>query len=506
MKLLSLSCLLFISYSLLGQNSALKSFESNMDKFLSAYVIDGYVDYKSINSTKSGISELVTQVAEINLSGLNELEKQSFYINTYNLLVIDQIVKSYPTVSVKDISGFFDRTKYYVAGKKLTLNEIEKDILLKEYKDSRFHFVLVCGAKDCPKIWNRAFTSEKLNEQLNSQTRLVLNDRVFLKETKDGYLFSQIFKWNRFEFGGKKGIIKFINTYRTKTIDQNSTAHYYDYDWTLNDTKYNESLANKSANNSFRYVTSAAIPKGGIEIKMFNNLYSQILDPPSNSDFRTTYFTTSLSFLYGKSNRFNIGFTSRYRRVYSSGLNTSPFDVFRSPGELEGSNGFTAIGPLIRWAPIKKWSNFSIQSSLTFPLASNLSGGIDTPFLDWAGPVFLTQFFNDVPIEDMFSLFTEVDILIEEIGGSSKSNRVSIPATVILSFFPVKNLTIYGLLNYSPYLVKPFDYFTQLGAGVKYQISRNFEIELLGTSFSNKYLKSNFGRAATYNIGFRYSR
>jgi hypothetical protein len=452
------------------------------------------------------MNEMRTLIGEMDLSEFNDLEKQSFYINAYNILVIDQIAKNYPTTSVKEISGFFDRTNYSVGGEQLTLNDIEKNKLLKVFEDSRFHFVLVCGAKDCPKLWNHSFSSEKLEEQLELRTSIVLNDPSFIKVSKTAIGLSEIFKWNRFEFGGKKDILQWLNRYRLIPLDLNSKINYYPYDWTLNDVAYRENSSYESANNSFRYVTSAAIPKGGIEVKIFNNLYTQKDGNGQTLNQRSNYFTTSFSFLYGKSSRFNIGFVSRYRRVVNSTLPSSALEIFQSANGQNGRQRFTAVGPQIRWAPVTSWPNFSLQSSLTFPLGSNLSGSVEKPFLDWAGPVFLTQLFNDKSISDKFSLFTELDLLVEEIGGAGKSNRVSTPITGIFSWFPKKNLTVYGLLGYSPYLVQPYDYFTQLGLGFKYQISVNFELEILVTDFSNRYLQSVNGEAATYNLGFRYSR
>ncbi|MEM9546511.1 MAG: DUF547 domain-containing protein [Bacteroidota bacterium] len=496
---------LFIQ-SLSAQQEALTSFENKTDALLSQFVIKGYVDYGAIQKSDDLLNELVSDLANIDNSSFNAPQEQSFYINAYNVLVIDQVVRSYPVSSVKEIAGFFNRTKHTVGGKKLTLDEIEKDILIKKFADSRFHFVLVCGAKDCPKIWNRAYRSENLEEQLVAQSQKALNDPEFLKVSSDKVGLSEIFRWNRFEFGGRKDVINFINQFREEPIDPEINSFYYTYDWTLNDTKFESNSSYSSANNSFRYVTSAAIPKGGIELKIFNNLYSQVTNPPDEPQFRSTFLTTRLSFLYGQSNRFNVGFVTQYRRVLNSTGESSPFDVFQSLEGLNGRQGVTAFGPQIRWAPVKGWTNFSVQSSLTFPIGNELSGGSDTPFLDWSGPVFWTQFFNDKSIGDKFSLFTEIDLLVEDIGGSGRSNRVSTPMTVIFSWFPQKNFTVYGLVNYSPFFVQPYDYFRQFGMGMKYQITRDFEVELLFTDFSNKYLSSNFGQAATYNFGFRYSR
>jgi len=506
MKLIAILGFLFSVNLLWSQPDLLKTFEEDANQFFAEYVKDGYVDYAFVKQSDSALKQLVGKIGNMDLSKLSDVQLQSFYINAYNLLVIEQIVQQYPVTSVKEISGFFNRARFNVGGTELTLDEIEKDILLKEYKDSRFHFVLVCGAKDCPKIWDRAYTADDLENQLVNRTKAALNDKSFFKIEPGKIGLSEIFRWNRFEFGGKKDILEFANLYRDEKVDLDTKSYYYVYDWTLNDTKFRTNSAFELANNSFRYVTSAAIPKGGMELKIFNNLYSQELNPPSSTKSRSSYLTTSVSFLYGTSNRLNVGFAARYRRVHNSFGETSAFDIFQSPDGVNSRHGLTAFGPQIRWAPVKSWTNFSIQSSLTFPIGENLSGTSESPFLDWSGPVFVTQFFNDKPIGDKFSLFTEIDLWVEEIGGSEKSNRVSTPMTVIFSWFPKKNFTLYGLLNYAPVITNPYDYYRQFGLGMKYQISRNFEVEILASDFSNKYLGDNFGQAATYNIGFRYSR
>jgi hypothetical protein len=84
-------------------------------------------------------------------------------------------------------------------------------------------------------------------------------------------------------------------------------------------------------------------------------------------------------------------------------------------------------------------------------------------------------------------------------------NRFSTPITAILSYRPTSKVTIYGLSSYSPYWQETFDYFIQAGLGGKYQFSQSAELELLWTSFSNKFLNEINGDAATYNVGFRYN-
>jgi hypothetical protein len=166
----------------------------------------------------------------------------------------------------------------------------------------------------------------------------------------------------------------------------------------------------------------------------------------------------------------------------------------------------TTLGPKIRWAPVPKWSNFSVQSAVWIPLGSELEGENGQPYIDWNGPAWWTQFFNDFTLGNRFSLFTEIDFLWEDIGRSDAAlNRISTPATVILSYFPHPKTTLYTLGSYSPYWNPGYDYFAQAGLGAKQQVNRQLEFELLVTLFTNQFLQGNGGRAATYNLGMRFN-
>ena len=269
-------------------------------------------------------------------------------------------------------------------------------------------------------------------------------------------------------------------------------------------------LNSTAQDNDWRYILSSTIPKGGIEAKVFNNLYTQQTGAiVGELTDRATFFTTSVSFLYGLNNRFNAGFDLRFRGVRNASLPDSPFKVLNFENTEAARSGITSFGPKVRFAPFISIPKLSVQSSYAFPIGDNLSG-ISTPtetkpYIDWDGGTWWTQVFNDFSIGAKFALFTELDFLLEDIG-KDRLNRFSTPVTVIFSYFPVKNVTLYGLAGYTPYWQDDFDYFAQAGLGGKYQFSKQFEIELLYTYFTNEYLQFIEGKAATFNIGFRYSR
>ena len=121
-------------------------------------------------------------------------------------------------------------------------------------------------------------------------------------------------------------------------------------------------MRQQKKNNSSRYIVSSTIPKGGVEVKIFNNLYTQKTGSKENLTDRSTFFTTSLSFLYGLNNRFNIGFNTRYRRVKNDRLPSSPFSVLGGGEGVSARQGLTAFGPQIRYAPVKKWFRIALES------------------------------------------------------------------------------------------------------------------------------------------------
>lgn len=477
------------------------------DKLLRENVNNGRVDYESIKSS-TDLTSLINFIVSPESNLIAEDDKKAFYINAYNLIVIDEARKMFPTSSVQDKAGFFDKMKITVGGEGYTLNSFEKKELLDRYQDPRLHFVLVCGALGCPPIINSAYTPGNLENQLVVQTKMALNSN-FIKVSDSELGLSQIFKWYALDFGGtNKSIVSYINQYRDDKIEDGLKISHYPYDWSLNDLpRLKPADENAKKNNSARYVVSSTIPRGTTEVKLFNNLYSQRSRSNEVLEDRVTFFTTLTSVLYGYNDRFNIGFAGRYRRVLNNKLPSSPFGVLGSGQDGAFRQGITALGPQIRWAPVPKWSNFSIQSNFVFPIGRDLRGSDTQPYIDWGSVSWTTQFFNDLSIGNYFSLFTEVDIIWEDIGRLSKGaiNQFSIPGVVILSYFPTPKATIYALGGVSPYARIPFDYFVQGGVGTKYQFTPDFEIELLYTGFTNTFLLQNGGDAQTFNLGIRFN-
>lgn len=229
---------LFLICSFLSGPANLSEFLSATDQFLKTHVQNGSVAYETIKEHPESINALYSYIENADPSTFSTIERKSFYINAYNIIVIYQVSKYYPLKSPLDASGFFDAVKHQVGGQSLTLNQLEIKKLLSEYQDARIHFVLACAAKSCPQLGSFAYTPDKLDEQLEARTVMAINDPTWLmidpeeKKVK----ISKIFQWYEKDFNLKgESVRTFINTYRKKMLPESYKLDFYEYNWALND-------------------------------------------------------------------------------------------------------------------------------------------------------------------------------------------------------------------------------------------------------------------------------
>ncbi|WP_209402264.1 DUF547 domain-containing protein [Pseudozobellia sp. WGM2] len=221
-----------------GYSQSVNAYLDKAESFFSTYVKDGKVDYKEIKNDSSELDELLTLAADIRVDKENANEFQAFWINGYNILVIKSIVENYPLKSPVDVKGFFDVKKHKFGGENVTLDEVENKLLRGNFPDEpRFHFVLVCAGLGCPPIINEAYRPTKLDEQLERQTKLAINDPMFIRVNKNKVKVSQIFEWYNDDFTSGQTLVDFINEFRSEELPENTKVSYYPYDWTLNEVK-----------------------------------------------------------------------------------------------------------------------------------------------------------------------------------------------------------------------------------------------------------------------------
>ena len=127
-----------------GFSQVSSTFFNDADQFFKANVTNGKVHYSKIKANPAKLNSLLETIGSTTVSTSNASEYQAFYINAYNLSVIKGIVDKYPVAKPTNIPGFFDAKKFNIAGKKMTLNDIENKMLRKVYpKEARFHFAFL---------------------------------------------------------------------------------------------------------------------------------------------------------------------------------------------------------------------------------------------------------------------------------------------------------------------------------------------------------------------------
>jgi hypothetical protein len=248
---------------------------SILDPVLCKYVDDaGLVDYAGLLSAREDLDRFVRELAETDPSvfgGWNESEQMAFLLNAYNGLTLKLIIDHYPiqssTVksllwprnSIRQIKGAWNEITFELMGEAVTLDHIEHGILRTDFHDPRIHMALVCAALSCPPLRAEAYRGDKLEEQLDDQSRRFVSKQTMVSvDRRVGIVrISAIFDWfgsdfveryptgqDRFE-PKREAVLEFIANF----VDEDAAAYvrngtyevkFFDYDWTLNEPGKNE--------------------------------------------------------------------------------------------------------------------------------------------------------------------------------------------------------------------------------------------------------------------------
>lgn len=211
-------------------------------RLLDTYVSAAGVRYDAWFENKDDVralDEFLERAAEVKLAGHSDAEKTAFYINLYNAAMLQAVFENYPLDSVKDIGllpfSIFKKDFIRLGDRTLSLDEVEKEILLEDYFDPRIHFAVNCASESCPPLRAEPFVANKLNAQLTEQTRsFARSDRaVKVSDSKKQSAYSELFKWYREDFPGENPA-EYLNPYRDSKLPLDYDVEWIDYDWSLN--------------------------------------------------------------------------------------------------------------------------------------------------------------------------------------------------------------------------------------------------------------------------------
>lgn len=241
---------------------------------------DGLVDYESVRSD-ARFAEYLYRLANTHPSELaSDDERKAFWINAYNALAIKGVLETLPksgdpkSYSVLDVTvpgvsekgkGFFVGLRFLVGGERVTLDQIEKGMLLGDgalragfdahggtvtsgAPDPRIHFAIVCAAKGCVTLSDEAYEGTRIDLQLDKAVaRFMSSRRQALFDLRNRVMrVSKIIEWYAADFTNPKfsphaeTVEKFLAPYayderlERSLINDDWRINYMKYDWSLN--------------------------------------------------------------------------------------------------------------------------------------------------------------------------------------------------------------------------------------------------------------------------------
>lgn len=197
--------------------------------------VNGNVNYKGFKEDHKALINYIKSLSSLHpIQEVSKEEKLAYWINAYNALTIDLILRNYPVKSIKDIKDPWKQRLWKLGDKWYNLDEIEHQILRK-MNEPRIHFAIVCASYSCPKLQNEAFTASNLETQLTKATKAFLSDSKRNEISENSIRISKIFDWFSKDFTKNGSLIDFLNQYSDIKISQNAKKRYKDYNWDLND-------------------------------------------------------------------------------------------------------------------------------------------------------------------------------------------------------------------------------------------------------------------------------
>jgi len=168
-------------------------------------------------------------------------EQIAYWLNAYNAYTVLLILRHYPLESINElhtlryVATIWDADWFEIGGQAMSLGQIEHDILRARFEEPRIHFALNCASYSCPSLRREAYTSTRLEAQLEAQARAFLADPRRNRITRDHAEISQIFLWFRGDFTREGSLRDYLNRYAPVEITSETAIEYLAYDWSLNE-------------------------------------------------------------------------------------------------------------------------------------------------------------------------------------------------------------------------------------------------------------------------------
>jgi len=251
------------------------SFHKKCAPILKTFVnANGTVNYNGLTRKKPNLKALLDEFNKLDpnvYESWSRENKIAFWINAYNIKMLDIIVNNYPikplsrfhsaiwgAKSVRHIQGKWTKFKLLVMDEAFTLLEIDKRFFRNEFDEPRVFFALTRASLSSPTLRNEPYSADMLDKQLDDQAKKFFSSplafridkkkgRVYLsalfQKTEYGKMFVTKYGIDR-KFKGKepetRAVLNFITNFVSEDVKSylelgNYTVQFMGYKWTIND-------------------------------------------------------------------------------------------------------------------------------------------------------------------------------------------------------------------------------------------------------------------------------
>ncbi len=150
-----------------------------LDALLDLYVRDGFVYYRALQSDRRKLDAYIAALDGPVARGIANGPKDAqiaFWLNAYNGTVLKSVIdnypingraSNYPANSLRQVPGVFDKAVHHIAGRALTLDQIETTVIA-GYHDPRLYLALGRGAAGSTRLRSEAYAADTLGAALSS--------------------------------------------------------------------------------------------------------------------------------------------------------------------------------------------------------------------------------------------------------------------------------------------------------------------------------------------------
>jgi hypothetical protein len=213
------------------------------DEVLQAHVKDGVVDYPAV-AKDARFAAYLEQLDRVDPNALpDRRHRLAFWINAYNAFAIKGILDGYSPLTTIGRYRYFIGRSYRVGGETINLFDLEKKLLIPDFREPRIHFAIVCASQSCPKLRSQAFIADRLEMQMEENARAFVNDLArnrLDRDTRTAHL-SKIFEWFEPDFRAHaESLLNYVRRYvndpdlAADMATQPWRIEFLDYDWHLN--------------------------------------------------------------------------------------------------------------------------------------------------------------------------------------------------------------------------------------------------------------------------------